>query len=141
MFEKYRPRIIIADDHTLIAEACKQLLETEFEVVAVVNNGQALIDSVCRLNPDVALVDISMPLLNGLDAAVAIPDAESARAAADLAAAGVLAGPCGAAPLAGLRAALSGDGASQRRAELGLVSAATVVLLSTEGSAANPQVP
>src|ERR1700758_4705156 len=68
MFEKYRPRIIIADDHTLIAEACKQLLETEFEVVAVVNNGQALIDSVCRLNPDVALVDISMPLLNGLDA-------------------------------------------------------------------------
>jgi DNA-binding NarL/FixJ family response regulator len=68
MFEKYRPRIIIADDHTLIAEACKQLLETEFEVVAIVSNGQALIDSVCRLNPDVALVDISMPLLNGLDA-------------------------------------------------------------------------
>ena len=68
MLEKYRSRIIIADDHTLIAEACKQLLETEFEVIAIVNNGQALIDSVCRLNPDVALVDISMPLLNGLDA-------------------------------------------------------------------------
>jgi diaminopropionate ammonia-lyase len=79
-------------------------------------------------------------LLNGLDAAVAITDAESARAAADLAAAGVPAGPCGAAPLAGLRAALSGDGPSQRRAELGLGSAATVVLLSTEGSAANPHV-
>src|SRR4051794_38990460 len=68
MLEKHRSRIVIADDHTLIAEACKQLLETEFEVVAIVNNGQALIDSVCRLNPDVALVDISMPLLNGLDA-------------------------------------------------------------------------
>jgi DNA-binding NarL/FixJ family response regulator len=68
MLEKYRSRIVIADDHTLIAEACKQLLETEFEVVAIVNNGQALIDSVCRMNPDVALVDISMPLLNGLDA-------------------------------------------------------------------------
>ena len=68
MFEKYRSKIVIADDHTLIAEACKQLLETEFEVLAVVNNGQALIDCVCRMNPDVALVDISMPLLNGLDA-------------------------------------------------------------------------
>jgi len=68
MFEKCRPRIIIADDHTLIAEACKQLLETEFEVLAIVNNGQALIDAVCRMNPDVALVDISMPRLNGLDA-------------------------------------------------------------------------
>jgi len=68
MFEKCRPRIIIADDHTLIAEACKQLLETEFEVLSIVNNGQALIDAVCRMNPDVALVDISMPLLNGLDA-------------------------------------------------------------------------
>lgn len=77
-------------------------------------------------------------LQNGLDAAVAITDAESARAAADLAAAGVSAGPCGAAPLAGLRAALTGDGADQRRAELGLGPAATLVLLSTEGRAANP---
>jgi diaminopropionate ammonia-lyase len=77
---------------------------------------------------------------NGLDAAVTVTDAESARAAADLAAAGVPAGPCGAAPLAGLRAALTGDGASQRRAELGLGPAATVVLLSTEGTAANPRV-
>jgi DNA-binding NarL/FixJ family response regulator len=68
MLEKHRSRIVIADDHTLIAEACKQLLEPEFEVVAIVNNGQALVDSVCRMNPDVALVDISMPLLNGLDA-------------------------------------------------------------------------
>ena len=77
-------------------------------------------------------------LHNGLDAAIAITDAESARAAADLAAAGVDAGPCGAAPLAGLRAALTGDGTGQRRAELGPGPAATVVLLSTEGSAANP---
>src|SRR6266851_5371581 len=52
MIERYRPRIVIADDHTLIAEACKELLETEFEVAAIVNNGQALIDSVCLLNPD-----------------------------------------------------------------------------------------
>ena len=66
--ERYRPRIVIADDHTVIAQAFKQLLEPEFEIVDVVNNGQALIDSVCRLNPDVALVDIYMPSLNGLDA-------------------------------------------------------------------------
>jgi diaminopropionate ammonia-lyase len=79
-------------------------------------------------------------LRNGLDAASTVTDAESARAAADLAAAGVPAGPCGAAPLAGLRAALTGDGARQHRAELGLGPAATVVLLSTEGAAANPQV-
>jgi len=66
--ERYRSRIVVADDHTLIAEACKQLLEPEFEVVALVKNGQALIDSVCHLNPDVALVDIYMSPLNGLDA-------------------------------------------------------------------------
>ena len=68
MMERYRPRIVIADNHTLIAEGCKGLLETEFEVVAIVNNGPALINSVCRLNPDVAMVDIYMPMLNGLDA-------------------------------------------------------------------------
>lgn len=66
--ERYRPRIVIADDHTLVAQLCRQLLEPEFEVVAIVNNGQALVDSVCRLNPDVVLVDIYMPVLNGLDA-------------------------------------------------------------------------
>ncbi|MGC2616727.1 MAG: response regulator transcription factor [Terracidiphilus sp.] len=68
MINRYRPRIIIADDHTLIAEAFKGVLETEFDVVAVVNNGQALIDTVCRLNPDLALVDAYLPMLNGLDA-------------------------------------------------------------------------
>ncbi|MFD8283841.1 diaminopropionate ammonia-lyase [Streptomyces solisilvae] len=77
-------------------------------------------------------------LRDGLDAAIAIPDAASARAAGDLARLGVSSGPCGAAPLAGLRAALTGDGADERRAALGLGPASTVVLLSTEGSAANP---
>ncbi|MEV0174190.1 diaminopropionate ammonia-lyase [Streptomyces sp. NPDC050803] len=74
----------------------------------------------------------------GLDAAVAVADADSARAARDLAAAGVSAGPCGAAPLAGLRAALTGGGAEERRRALGLGPASVVVLLSTEGAAANP---
>jgi diaminopropionate ammonia-lyase len=77
-------------------------------------------------------------LRGGLDAAVAVADADSARAAGDLAAAGVSSGPCGAAALAGLRAALTGAGAGERRTALGLGPASVVVLLSTEGTAANP---
>lgn len=63
-----RPRILIADDHTMVAEAFKRLLESDFEVVGIVNDGQALIEFASKLNPDVVLVDIAMPLLNGLDA-------------------------------------------------------------------------
>ncbi|MER6176071.1 diaminopropionate ammonia-lyase [Streptosporangium sp. NPDC001681] len=82
---------------------------------------------------------IAWPYLRGgLDAAVAVADADSARAAGDLAALGVSCGPCGAASLAGVRAVLTGDGAGERRTTLGLGPASTVVLLCTEGSAANP---
>jgi DNA-binding NarL/FixJ family response regulator len=63
-----RPRILIADDHTLVAELCRQLLETEFEVVGTVNNGRALVRAAAELKPDVIVVDVSMPILNGLDA-------------------------------------------------------------------------
>ncbi|AXK35819.1 pyridoxal-phosphate dependent enzyme [Streptomyces armeniacus] len=79
-------------------------------------------------------------LRDGLDAAVAVTDAESVRAARQLAALGVSSGPCGAASLAGVRAALGAgrDGGGERRAALGLDRDATVVLLSTEGSEANP---
>ncbi|MFE9358145.1 diaminopropionate ammonia-lyase [Streptomyces olivaceoviridis] len=77
-------------------------------------------------------------LRDGLDAAVAVADADSARAAGVLAAAGVSSGPCGAASLAGLRAALTGVGAEERRTALGLGPSSVVVLLSTEGTAANP---
>ncbi|MBK3642026.1 diaminopropionate ammonia-lyase [Streptomyces sp. MBT33] len=80
-------------------------------------------------------------LLAGLDAAIAVTDADCARAAADLAASGVSSGPCGAAALAGLRAALDGTGAEERRTALGLGPASVVVLLSTEGTAANPGTP
>ncbi|MCF2528953.1 diaminopropionate ammonia-lyase [Yinghuangia soli] len=83
---------------------------------------------------------IAWPFLrNGLDGAVAVSDAAGARAAADLAAAGVSSGPCGAAALAGLRAALTGADADAHRAALGLDATSVVVLLSTEGTAANPQ--
>jgi xylitol oxidase len=79
---------------------------------------------------------LAWPFLEaGLDAAIAVSDAESLDAARDLAAAGVSAGPCGAASLAGVRAALAED---DRRSALGIGPASTVVLLSTEGTAANP---
>jgi diaminopropionate ammonia-lyase len=77
-------------------------------------------------------------LRDGLDAAVAVANSEAAVAARDLAGYGIPAGPCGGAALAGVRAALTGEGARQRRAALALDSGGTVVLLSTEGSAANP---
>ena len=63
-----RPKVIIADDHTLVAEACKQLLEPEYDVVATVGDGRTLVDVATTLKPQVIIVDISMPLLNGLDA-------------------------------------------------------------------------
>ena len=77
-------------------------------------------------------------LRDGLDAAVAVADADAAAAARDLAGNGIPAGPCGGAALAGARAALTGEGAPPRRAALALGADATVVLLSTEGAAANP---
>jgi len=63
-----KARILIADDHTLVAEAFKRLLEPEFEVIGSVGDGRALLRSAAELKPDVVLVDLNMPLLNGLDA-------------------------------------------------------------------------
>jgi DNA-binding NarL/FixJ family response regulator len=64
----HRSRILIADDHTLVAELCKRLLETEFDVVGVVSDGRALVRAARELKPDVIVVDVAMPILNGLDA-------------------------------------------------------------------------
>jgi DNA-binding NarL/FixJ family response regulator len=63
-----RSRILIADDHNLVAELCKRLLEPEFEVVGVVSDGRAMVLAAGELKPDVIVVDIAMPILNGLDA-------------------------------------------------------------------------
>jgi DNA-binding NarL/FixJ family response regulator len=63
-----RSRILLADDHTLIAELCRKLLETEFDVVGIVNDGLGLVRVAAELKPDVIVVDVAMPVLNGLDA-------------------------------------------------------------------------
>jgi DNA-binding NarL/FixJ family response regulator len=68
----HRPRVLIADDHTLIAEAFHQLLVQDFDVVAIVHDGRRLMEAAQELRPDVILVDIGMPLLNGLQAAGSI---------------------------------------------------------------------
>jgi DNA-binding NarL/FixJ family response regulator len=63
-----RPRVLIADDHTLVAEACVKLLEPEFEVIGTFADGQALLAGVPELKPDVIVLDVGMPLMNGLEA-------------------------------------------------------------------------
>ena len=62
-----RTRVVIAEDHKLVAELCKSLLEKDYEV-SVVGDGHALISFATTSRPDVAIVDINLPLLNGLDA-------------------------------------------------------------------------
>jgi len=63
-----RSRVLIADDHNLVADLCRKLLETEFDVVGVFPNGHALVAAVGELKPDVIVLDVAMPVLNGLDA-------------------------------------------------------------------------
>jgi DNA-binding NarL/FixJ family response regulator len=64
-----KPRVAIVDDHTLIAEACRKLLEPECEVVGVFNDPREFLAQALTLRPEVAVLDVSMPGLNGLDAA------------------------------------------------------------------------
>src|SRR5258705_11094206 len=68
MEQRHRARLLIADDQTLLAEACKHLLEPEFEVVGIVDNGRALLRMAGEMKPEVVILDIAMPQLNGLDA-------------------------------------------------------------------------
>jgi len=68
MNRKPAPRVLIADDHRLVAETCKGMLEPEFEVVGVQTDGRALVQAALSLKPDLVLLDIGMPQLNGLDA-------------------------------------------------------------------------
>src|SRR5271157_3412606 len=64
-----KARILLADDHFLIAETLSILLAPHFDVVGVINDGKLVVDEVARLRPEVVLLDVTMPGLNGLDAA------------------------------------------------------------------------
>jgi DNA-binding NarL/FixJ family response regulator len=64
-----KPRIVIADDHALMLEGLKRLLSTEFEVVGIVTNGRELFEEAEKLHPDVILLDVAMPGLNGIEVA------------------------------------------------------------------------
>ena len=63
-----RPRVLLADDHTMFSQGLQSLLEDDFDLVGAVADGEALVQAARRLNPDVIIADISMPVMNGLDA-------------------------------------------------------------------------
>jgi DNA-binding NarL/FixJ family response regulator len=69
-----KPRILIADDHQILAEGLRGLLEPEFEVVAVVADGRELVAAAKKHVPDIIIADITMPALNGIEAAVHLRD-------------------------------------------------------------------
>jgi DNA-binding NarL/FixJ family response regulator len=64
-----RTRILLADDHAMVVEGLRALLENSYEIVGVAADGRAMLEVACKLHPDVIVVDVSMPSLNGLDAA------------------------------------------------------------------------
>jgi len=63
-----KPRVLLADDHALLVGAFEKLLSGEFDIVGQVNDGRALVAAAAKLQPDVIVLDISMPLMNGLEA-------------------------------------------------------------------------
>ena len=63
-----RPRILLADDHRMIAEGLRNLIEPEFELVGIVEDGHALLAAADKLRPDVIVTDITMPQMNGIEA-------------------------------------------------------------------------
>ena len=63
-----KPRLLLADDHSLVVEAFTKLLESDFEIVGTVADGRALLKKAPELEPDIVILDLAMPLLNGMDA-------------------------------------------------------------------------
>jgi DNA-binding NarL/FixJ family response regulator len=62
-------RVLLADDHLLVAESLRQFLQTNFEVIGIAHDGKTMFDLARQYKPDVVVADISMPLLSGIDAA------------------------------------------------------------------------
>jgi DNA-binding NarL/FixJ family response regulator len=75
-----KPRILIADDHALILSGLRALLESEFEIVGQAANGKSLLECASRLAPDAIVLDISMPLVNGFEAARQLRSAQPGTA-------------------------------------------------------------
>ena len=119
-----RPRVLLAEDNAETAERLRKLLRTEFDVIASVEGGKALVDAAARLSPDVIVTDIAMPGMDGIEAAVLIrrhdPNARivfvTVHAESMLIEAGLESGALGYVPkdaagddlVAAIRAALSG---------------------------------
>ncbi|HEX6853466.1 MAG TPA: response regulator transcription factor [Candidatus Polarisedimenticolaceae bacterium] len=120
-----RPRVLLADDHRIVAEGLRTLLSADFELVGIVEDGLALVSAVGELKPDVVVADISMPGLGGLDALERLnrdhpgtkvvfltmhPEVAYARRALQLGAAGyVLKHSAPVELILAIRAALAGD--------------------------------
>lgn len=64
-----KPRILLADDHALVIEGFRRILEKQYDLVGTVEDGRALVEAAKNLQPDIIILDVSMPLLNGIDAA------------------------------------------------------------------------
>src|SRR5215475_7856399 len=63
-----KPKLLLADDHAIVLDGLSRLLEPEFEVVAKVGDGRAMLETAAELKPDVIIADVSMPLLSGIEA-------------------------------------------------------------------------
>ena len=72
-----RARILLADDHKEMRDTVVHLLEHEFEILNVVQDGHAFLEAAANLKPDVCLVDISMPIMNGIDAVIRLKESGS----------------------------------------------------------------
>jgi DNA-binding NarL/FixJ family response regulator len=72
-----RPRVLLADDHQIVAEGLRSLLEPEFELVGIVTDGREALAAVESLRPDVVVMDVTMPSLNGIEAAQQLREAGS----------------------------------------------------------------
>jgi DNA-binding NarL/FixJ family response regulator len=64
----HRPRILLADDHTMLLDAFRRLLEAQCEIAGTASNGRALIELALKTNPEIIVLDIAMPELTGMDA-------------------------------------------------------------------------